>query len=146
VVLGAQAEAVGQVVNRTLAGSVVNEHWAGGMGSSIGAGVERMLELAPEVAAIAILLADQPYVVARHLAEMSRAFEAGSAPILAASYAGTLGVPAFFRRSVFGKLRTLKPDAGARALLRGGVDEVNSFELPEAATDIDTPEEFADLN
>jgi molybdenum cofactor cytidylyltransferase len=145
VVLGAQAEAVGQVVNRTLAKPIVNADWASGMGSSISAGVAGMLEMAPDVAAIAVLLADQPYVLASHLADMARVFEDSSTPILAASYAGTLGVPTMFRRAAFEKLRNLKPDDGARALLRGGVDEVNSYELPEAAIDIDTPEEFADL-
>jgi molybdenum cofactor cytidylyltransferase len=145
VVLGAQAEAVGQVVSTTLGTPVLNANWASGMGSSIAAGVAGILELAPKIAAIAVLLADQPYVLASHLADMSRVFEAGSAPILAASYAGTLGVPALFHQAVFDKLRNLKPDAGARALLRGGADQVHSFELPEAATDIDTPEEFANL-
>ncbi len=104
-----------------------------------------MLELAPELSAIAVLLADQPYVLASHLADMLRVFDDGDAPILAASYAGTVGVPAIFRREVFDKLRMLKPEAGARSLLRAGGDDVRSYHLPEAATDVDTPEEFAGL-
>jgi molybdenum cofactor cytidylyltransferase len=145
VVLGAQAQAVAEAVRRTSAASVVNENWARGMGSSIVAGVVRMLELAPDLEAMAVLLADQPYVSASHLAAMARVFEGLSAPILAARYAGTLGVPALFRRAVFSKLQELKPDAGARSLLRRATGDVHSFDLPEAATDIDTPEEFADL-
>jgi CTP:molybdopterin cytidylyltransferase MocA len=36
-------------------------------------------------------------------------------------------------------------DAGARDLLRGGDVAVEPFDLPEAATDIDTPADFAAL-
>jgi molybdenum cofactor cytidylyltransferase len=145
VVLGAQAQAVGEAVKRTSAESVVNNNWESGMGSSIVSGVARMLELAPELEAMAVLLADQPYVSASHLAAMARVFESVSAPILSASYAGTLGVPALFRNAVLSKLHELKPDAGARSLVRQSTGDVHSFDLPEAATDIDTPEEFADL-
>jgi molybdenum cofactor cytidylyltransferase len=145
VVLGAQAEAVGEAVRRTSAESVVNENWESGMGSSIVAGVARMLELAPKVEGIAVLLADQPYISAGHLAGMSRVFDSRTEPILAASYAGTLGVPALFRNTMFAKLQKLKPDAGARSLLRQEDSRVYGFELPEAATDVDTPEEFANL-
>lgn len=145
VVLGAQAEAVGEAVARTSADSVVNENWRIGMGSSITCGVARMLDVAADVEAIAILLTDQPYVGASELRKMKQAFQTSAAPMMAASYAGTLGVPAIFRKSVYSKLRSLAPDAGARLLLRGGSADVDSYELPEAATDVDTPDDFAGL-
>jgi len=142
VVLGAQAEAVREAVARTAAESVLNENWQSGMGASITCGVNRILEVDPALDGIAILLADQPFVTATHLKEMGRLFEENSAPILAAQYAGTVGVPALFRSSVFSRLRELAPDSGARALLRGGLTDVLPFDLPEAATDIDTPADF----
>jgi molybdenum cofactor cytidylyltransferase len=92
-----------------------------------------------------MLLADQPHITARQLAGMYAEFENSDTPILAASYAGTVGVPAIFRNSVFETLKNLAADAGARALLRGGAAQVQQYELPEAATDIDTPEDFATL-
>jgi molybdenum cofactor cytidylyltransferase len=137
VVLGARAEEVKLAVARTSAEWVVNQNWASGMGSSIKAGLE---QIPPDVDGAAVLLADQPFVTAEHLREMVRGFRS---PILAARYAGTLGVPALFRREVFARLRELPDEAGARALLRGGEFEVQPFDLPEAATDIDTPAEFA---
>jgi len=66
-------------------------------------------------------------------------------PILAARYAGTLGVPALFGPEVFARLRELPDEAGARALLRGGDVDVREYDLPEGATDIDTPDDFAGL-
>jgi len=143
VVVGAQAEAVAQAVARTSAESVVNRNWASGMGSSIGCGLARILELSPHLDALAVLLADQPLVTAAHLEKMGRVFALNNAPILAASYASTVGVPAIFRSGVFARLRKLPPDAGARALLRGGDAEVERYNLPEAALDIDTPDDFA---
>jgi len=138
VVLGARADEVRQAVQRTTAEWVVNQNWASGMGSSIKAGLDR---IPPDVDGVAVLLADQPFVTAEHLRQMAREFRS---PILAARYAGTLGVPALFRREVFARLRELPDEAGARALLRGGAD-VEPFDLPEAATDIDTPDDFAAL-
>jgi molybdenum cofactor cytidylyltransferase len=143
VVLGAQAELVREAVLPTGAAWIVNADWESGMGSSLRCGVARILEMDLDLEALAVLLADQPFVTAKHLRQMGREFEQQGAPILAALYGGTVGVPAIFGSSVFAKLMTLPPDAGARALLRGGEAEVQRYELPEAATDIDTPADFA---
>jgi molybdenum cofactor cytidylyltransferase len=139
VVLGARADEVGQAVARTSAETVVNHNWASGMGSSIKAG---MAKIPPDVEGVAILLSDQPFVTAEHLSQMALLFRS---PILAARYAGTVGVPALFRREVFATLQQMPDDAGARDLLRGGDVAVEPFDLPEAATDIDTPADFAAL-
>lgn len=145
VVLGANAPLVCNAVERTSAAWVVNENWESGMGSSLTTGIAKLLAIAPDAPAIAILLADQPRVTANDLSAMSRALETSSAPIIAAGYAGTVGVPALFRNTEFEKLKNLTPDSGARALLRGGQSEIQSYPLPEAAIDIDTPADFAAL-
>jgi molybdenum cofactor cytidylyltransferase len=148
VVLGAKADEVGLAVARTSAQTVLNQNWESGMGSSIKAGLERVLALTPDVDGLAILLADQPLVVADQLRKMAQALETGTSAIVAASYAGTSGVPAIFRRSVFARLQQLPDEAGARALLRGGADvghEVGHYVLPEGAIDIDTPADYAAL-
>jgi molybdenum cofactor cytidylyltransferase len=145
VVLGAQAEAVAEAVARTRAECVVNENWQSGMGSSISSGVGRILDIAPHLDALALLLADQPFITASHLKQMGHLFTQNSAPILAAKYAGSAGVPALFRNTVFAALKNLPPEAGARALIRGGAADVLEYHLPEAATDIDTPADFAAL-
>jgi len=54
-------------------------------------------------------------------------------------------VPALFKREMFGRLASLRPEAGARDLLRNQEFDVAAFPLPEAAMDIDTPADFAAL-
>jgi CTP:molybdopterin cytidylyltransferase MocA len=81
-------------------------------------------------------------VEARHLREMQALLDASEAVAVAAHYNGTLGVPPLFKRELFGPLRSLDPAAGARSLLRA---RAIPFPLPEAAMDIDTPEDFAAL-
>ena len=138
VVVGAHAGLVTGCIGSANVRTVYNEQWESGMGSSIAAGI-RHLEGA-DVAAIAILLPDQPLVTADHLRAMAALLE--SSNIVAAEYGGTLGVPAFFRRGLFPALASRPPEAGARHLLRNSPD-VCPYRLPEAAIDIDTPEDLA---
>lgn len=122
-----------------------NTEWQSGMGSSIASGVRRLLEMDMDSDAAAILLSDQPLVTADHLRKMSKSFQADTA-VVAAHYNGTLGVPAVFKRELFPALVALPPEAGARHLLRKPGINVVPFPLPEAAVDIDTPEDFAALS
>ena len=145
-VVGAQAHAVEEAVLRSSADCVLNANWESGMGSSIVSGVTRLLAIAPATDAIAVLLADQPYVCARHLLEMRRVFNSAASPVLASKYAGTVGVPAIFGSSFFANLRNLAPGSGARGLLRQGGTAVQLYEFPEAAMDVDTPEDFAAIS
>jgi molybdenum cofactor cytidylyltransferase len=138
VVVGAEADSVRVGLSGRPILVVDNPFWHLGMGSSIAAGVGVLAE----AQAVAILLADQPLVEARHLREMQALLDSSDAPAVAAQYNGTLGVPAVFKRELFGALRSLDPAAGARALLRA---EAVPFPLPEAAMDIDTPQDFAAL-
>lgn len=144
-VVGAQAEAVSDAVRRTGVSAVLNPNWERGMGSSISRGVAAVLEMDPDVGAIAVLLADQPYVTGARLSAMTREFEKCGAEILAAQYSETLGVPAIFSRAVFPLLQGLAPEVGARQILRGSEFDVREYPLPEAAVDVDTPEDFVNL-
>jgi molybdenum cofactor cytidylyltransferase len=138
VVVGAEADSVRAGLSDKPILVVENLFWHLGMGSSIAAGVGVVME----AQAAAILLADQPLVEARHLREMQELLDASDASAIAAQYNGTLGVPALFKRELFGALRALDPAAGARSLLRA---RATAFPLPEAAMDVDTPEDFAGL-
>ena len=144
VVVGAEAEAV----IAALAGEPVeiarNEAWESGMGSSIAAGMRRFE--GSDAEAVAILLADQPLVTSAHLRAMANLLESPDVRTVAAEYNGTLGVPALFRREMFPLLALLPPEAGARHLLRGSRAHISAYPLPEAAMDVDTPDDFAALN
>lgn len=145
VVVGAEADSVRSALAAQKTTIVNNPDWQSGMGSSVSAGVRRLQEDETESAAVAILLADQPLVTAAHLKEMRDRLHRTGAAAIAAEYGGILGVPALFKRHLFGALAQLRQDAGARHLLRQPGITVDPFPLPEASVDIDTPGDFANL-
>ncbi len=110
-----------------------------GMGASLRAGVEAVRIFYPKAERLLILVCDQPLVGLKHI----RALLA-STPPAAAEYKGKLGVPAVFARSHFPALATLQGDRGARALL--STLSAAKVPMPEAAFDIDMPEDVAALD
>jgi molybdenum cofactor cytidylyltransferase len=139
VVVGAHAEVVRSFFERRPEILVVeNTNWKSGMGSSISAGMQAM----PECDGVAILLADQPLVTAEHLSAMRDRFQG---EIVAARYNDSVGVPAIFPKRLFSALQTLSGEQGARSILRDSAERVIAFDLPEAAIDIDTLEDFSAL-
>jgi molybdenum cofactor cytidylyltransferase len=141
VVVGARQEAVCRELAGLAVEIVENPQWASGMGSSIAAGMRHL----PECEAVALLLADQPLVTAVHLRALGKLFTEGDAPVAAARYCGTLGVPAIFARALFPALAALEGHAGARSILQDPAYNALALDLPEAAIDIDTPEDYAAL-
>jgi molybdenum cofactor cytidylyltransferase len=142
VVVGSNFQMVATSITGEPVKIVHNELWESGMGSSISAGMRVLLESDKVPGAVAILVADQPLVEAKHLAAMRELLSVEGSPIIAAQYGDTIGVPALFKRELFGALSSLPPEAGARRLLRSSDADVTPFPLPEAAVDIDTPEDF----
>ncbi|HXE11933.1 MAG TPA: nucleotidyltransferase family protein [Bryobacteraceae bacterium] len=145
VVVGAEAARVAGSIAREPVEAIENPNWDLGMGSSIRTGVKRIRQWRPLPDVIAILLADQPLIESRHLLAMRELQTQSKASIVAAQYGGGYGVPALFASDLFGELESLPPDAGARNLLREGEFPVIGYPLPEAATDIDTRDDFAAL-
>ena len=145
VVVGAQSASVRKMIASKHVVIVENEQWQSGMGSSISAGVRQLRELGTDSAAVAILLVDQPLVTASHLREMKKLLSQPGTKIVAAQYTGVLGVPVIFKRDLFSVLAALEPQVGARLLLRDRNQAIMPFDLPEAAVDVDTPEDFAAL-
>jgi molybdenum cofactor cytidylyltransferase len=144
-VVGAEADAVRARIANHPVEIVENKAWAQGMGTSVVAGVQALQRLGTESGGVALLVADQPLVTAAHLTAMRTALARTDAMTVAAEYNGTLGVPALFKRAMLPQLAAIPPEAGARGLLRGAGIEVEAFPLPEASSDIDTPEDFAAL-
>jgi molybdenum cofactor cytidylyltransferase len=142
VVVGASSDMLLQLVADPNVIVVQNETWETGMGSSVRAGMQALLKNGEVLSAVALMVADQPLVEAKHLAAMRQLLFAGDSSIVAAQYGDTLGVPALFKPELFHALSSLPPEAGARALLRNSNANVIRFPLAEAAVDIDTPEDF----
>ena len=132
VVLGARAEEIQAECALGDAWVVRNEEWAEGMGSSVRFGIGA---LPADVEAAVVLACDQPAVTASHLRELI----GRHAAVVASSYAGKRGVPACFAAEVFGGLRELRGDRGARELLQ----QAETVELPEGELDVDTTESLA---
>ncbi len=145
VVVGAGAAEVKAAVAAYPVTIVENPAWESGMGSSLSCGLGALRKAGADIDAVAVLLADQPLVRAGHLSAMWHLLQTGANPAVAAQYSGGLGVPAIFKRELFEVLARLAPAAGARRLLRESGLAVTPYELPEAAVDIDTPEDFARL-
>ncbi len=144
VVVGAQPDVVQAALAAKPVEIVRNTNWQSGMGSSICAGVKLHQELQAESAAVVILLADQPLITADHVVQMRRLLISSGASVVAAEYNGTVGVPAIFTRQMLPQLAALHGEGGAKLLLRD--PNTVRFTLAEAATDIDTPEDFAALD
>ena len=142
VVLGAGAEA-----HRTeLAGldvrTVLNPDWHRGMGSSVRLGMSALENEAP-ADAVLLTLCDQPFVGKPALDRLIHAWNGGQKhSIAAAAYNETLGVPAVFGREHFDELATLPDTSGAKPVLQRHAARVAVVPTPEAATDIDTREQY----
>lgn len=139
VVLGAHARDIVPAIGSAPVGLVINRDWEAGLASSVRAGIER---LPGSCAAALIVLMDQPLVGIDALRRLVATWSARPKEIVAAQYDGHCGVPAIFPRWAFAELRQLRGDAGARALLQRHADRTVGVPMPEAAIDIDTPEDL----
>jgi len=142
-VLGAEALRLRGVLRRRAAPVrvVVNARWADGLAGSLAAG---LAALPADTRAVLILLADQPEVGPEALARLIDAWRRHPARAAASLYGGRAGVPAILPHRLFRAARTLDGDRGARALLRS-LPDVTLVPMPEAALDIDTPDDLRRL-
>jgi len=142
VVVGAESERVRAVLSSLPIRIVENPDWQEGMGVSIRCGVASLL---PDSGCVVIALCDQPKITADHLRHLVEScLESGSA-IAASSYAGTLGAPCAFARSMFPNLLALQGDAGARDLIRNSQNQVAVVEFDAGNLDVDTPQDAVNL-
>jgi CTP:molybdopterin cytidylyltransferase MocA len=78
-------------------------------------------------------------------AEEVHAHQRSGRAIVAATYAGTRGMPALFSRSLFPALMALDDHEGARWVIQTHPDETVVVPFPEGALDIDTSEDYQRL-
>ena len=146
VVLGAHAGLLLPEVENLPVRCVVNSDWMQGMGSSITTGVQVLLQETipdiPETHGVIFMLCDQPYVSPQLLDQLVAVSRDTNAPVVACDYSETLGVPAYFDRSLFPELMGLQGDEGARKVIQRHRSEAASVSFPEGILDIDTPEDF----
>ncbi|MGN6370293.1 MAG: nucleotidyltransferase family protein [Phycisphaerae bacterium] len=145
VVLGANAGAVRPTIESLGVEIAENPRWQAGMGSSLRTGFERALAAAPALDAVVIMLCDQPLVTPEDIHSLIHTHVQTGKPLVAASYSGTLGVPALIARSCFDRVKSLPDEAGAKSLFLQGGESVARVEVPCAAIDVDRPEDYEKL-
>lgn len=144
VVIGAYA----RELSLSLAGMPVtlinNPDWQHGLGTSIRAGINAMQH--HDVDAALLSLTDQPMLTFQTYDRLVAAYAQQRLPVTAAEYAGILGTPALFDRSLFPQLLQLPSAQGCKQLINNTADElIARCACPEAELDIDTPADYSRL-
>jgi CTP:molybdopterin cytidylyltransferase MocA len=146
-VLGAQHDRIRSAIALNDADVVINENWEQGIASSIHEGVKTIEAAAPGISGVLILSCDQPRLTAAHLRTLIESFSAQPEPsIVASAYAGVIGIPAVFPRSLFPDLFALSGDKGARALLNHPPCPVIAKPFEGGEVDIDLPNDLSGLD
>jgi molybdenum cofactor cytidylyltransferase len=146
VVIGSDGEKIQDELAHADVIKVENKDWRRGIGSSIRTGVQTFIDQAPDVAAVLLLVCDQPAVNARFIESLIATHETTKKDIVASSYADTVGVPALFGRSLFKELLALGDESGAKSIILQHPERVAQLAFPEGAADIDTWEDWETLN
>jgi len=124
---------------------VANTNWRLGIGTSIRTGVRHLIDNHPEVGAVVLLVCDQPFVDCDVVNRLIALRNETGKPIVASSYADTLGVPALFDRSCFDELLALDQDQGAKSIILSNRARVTELPFPKGNVDIDTHEDWERL-
>lgn len=151
VVLGAHADRIAPALDG-VAGLTVVTHarWRDGLASSLTAGLAALRTLEdrdghPPVDGVLLTVCDQPLVDVVAVTELLAVFT-GRGGVVAAAYAGTVGVPAVIGRDHLAALRDLAGDGGAGRWLRAHPALVTPVPLPAAAVDVDTAADVEQLS
>ncbi|MDP6140526.1 MAG: nucleotidyltransferase family protein [Arenicellales bacterium] len=110
-----------------------------GLSSSLRIGLSA---LPADCAATLVCLGDMPRVGAVHIDALVAAFQQhGEEPICVPTYGGRRGNPVLWPTRLFGEIKALTGDAGARALLARYADQVLAVAMADSAVlvDVDTP-------
>ncbi len=143
VVTGAHADLVAGALRGLPVRLAHNPFWDLGMGESIARGFrEFSRQHTPPVASL-LCLVDQPLVGTEQLQRLIRRHLAAPRHIIVSDHGETVGPPCLFPAEFYAELAQLSGPKGARTVLQRHRDEVLTEELPEAALDIDRPEDHA---
>jgi molybdenum cofactor cytidylyltransferase len=142
VVLGANAGRLKEEIEDDQIATVLNEKWEEGLGSSIKVGLSALLDIHPEAEAVILTLCDQPLITSDIIDQLVEAHRKIGKAIVASEYEDTTGVPALFSKEVFDKLRSIDNRSGAKSLIENEPEIVEFVLVPQAATDIDSPQDY----
>ncbi len=118
-----------------------NPHWAGGMGTSIQAGLRALAPYRPD--GVILTLGDLPMLTSATYNQLLDAHSSSAKPIVASAYAGTVGVPVLFTKEYFEPLMALTPAQGCKGIILAHEGDALRLPCPEAEADVDTPVDYA---
>lgn len=116
-----------------------NPDWSEGIASSVRTGVAA---LPADCEGVLICSCDQPGVEESQLRSLLA--ECRDQRVVAASYAGTAGIPAWFPRRYFPALMQLSGEQGAKSLLMKSGDRIE-VNMPAARWDLDEPADISEV-
>lgn len=119
---------------------VENPSWEDGMGTTIRAGIQALA--ARGCPSVILALADQPLISSATYSRILEAHHKTGRPIVASSYAGTVGVPVLFARSLYPDLLQLEPTQGCKGVILIHQEDAELIPCPEAECDVDTPADY----
>jgi len=136
VILGADADRCAAELQGLKVRVVIHMGWRDGMGSSIREAAKALSGDAG-IGALLVMACDQPDVDADHLRQLTDEYRRSGADVVGSAYAGTVGIPALFDRTLFAALAALDGDNGARSVLTAPGIRLESVPCPGAAFDVD---------
>jgi len=144
VVIGANAEAVGQAVDGLPVEIVLNDRWPEGMTASLHAGLRA---LRPEIRAALVVLADQSRLAAKLIQALVDCYHTTGAPVIAPFYQGRRGRPVLFDRALFPELLAASDNKGRREVIARHRDQMARVEVGDPAVfrDIDTRQDYEEI-
>jgi molybdenum cofactor cytidylyltransferase len=143
IVIGSYAEQVRRELDDLPVSIIENQDWQSGMSSSIRAGVEELLR--DDLDGVVIMLCDQPLVTPELINNLLRTHREIGRPIVASTYSGTRGVPAFFSKELLTELASLIADEGARRIISKHPELVATITFAQGEIDIDTRQDHERL-
>src|SRR3989337_2170869 len=142
VILGANEKPHREIIEKLPVHIISNYYWKTGMGSSIKSGLNYLIQAAPDLEGVILMVCDQPALTTEHLQKLIERFSEKKKSIIASSYSNSKGVPVLFGRSFFSNLLLLGDDQGAKKIVHQFPDQVDAVEFPNGSFDLDTEEDY----
>jgi len=145
VITGANANKVAASITDSRVRIVENGNWKEGMASGIVAGIRQITGQNKGVKKIILAVCDQPFVSSALFEQLDEKQNKSGKPVVASTYADTVGTPALFSMEFFDQLLSLTGDEGAKKILKSNTSDVATVPFPRGEIDIDTQKDYENL-
>ena len=145
IVVGANASLIKKEIENNNVHVVYNKDWEEGMSSSIRCGLSFLLIEKPFINAVIFMVCDQPFVTSSLLKKLITSYEENNKSIIASGYNNTIGTPVLFDKLFFPELIALKGKFGAKKIIEQNIESTITIPFPSGNIDIDTKEDYENL-